>query len=211
MGELSARGRELTEKVRRSRADWRRWAEADSFADFAELTAGWLEGSVSVVPGYGGRLGERPDPETDELIPILAAACRAGFVTSGSQPGFAGEGFDGAHWCQRPAVDGFVHEEEVLARLSALALDQGMVIKYGVAGRRTRWDTAVPVSWREDFVTTSFGAVMSRHWIRSMYGDCPGVIDQLLVSWQVTIVDFRRGDHAALWEMLDEFSGRFAR
>ena len=83
-------------------------------ADLGELTARWLEGTIAsiptVMPGYG------PDEETADLIPVLAACNRAGYVTTGSQPGEKpGRGHDGRLWTQRAAVQGFAGAAAVAA------------------------------------------------------------------------------------------------
>jgi len=51
--------------------------------DLGELTARWLEGSVTSVPGTVPGYG--PDEETGLLVPVLAAANRR-FITSFSRP-----------------------------------------------------------------------------------------------------------------------------
>ncbi len=65
--------------------DAARWRAARTLADLGELTAQWLEGKIAsipaVVPGCG------PGEETAELIPVLAACNRAGYVTTVSRPG----------------------------------------------------------------------------------------------------------------------------
>jgi hypothetical protein len=81
-------------------ADARHWAQARTLRDLGVLTARWMEGDITYQPGYGAA---GPDEETDDLIPFLSAANRAGFVTTFSQPGQPAE--DG--WCQRATVEGF--------------------------------------------------------------------------------------------------------
>lgn len=59
------------------------WEQATTLHDLARLTADWLEGSPGEHPnGY-----DRPDDETESLIPTLARVNRAGFLTVNSQPG----------------------------------------------------------------------------------------------------------------------------
>lgn len=91
-----------------------RWRAARTLADLGELTARWLEGTIAsiptVMPGYG------PDEETADLIPVLAACNRAGYVTTDSQPGEKpGRGHDGRLWTQRAAVQGFAGAATVAA------------------------------------------------------------------------------------------------
>jgi hypothetical protein len=61
------------------------WAEARTLTDIGQLTAQWLEGTITHNPGYGGPGG--PDDETLALAPGLAIINRAGLVTDFSQPG----------------------------------------------------------------------------------------------------------------------------
>lgn len=76
------------------RTDRARWRAARSIADLGHLTALWLEGEVAshpscATPNFG------PDEETAHLVPVLAAANRAGYLTDNSQPGFIERGSDG--------------------------------------------------------------------------------------------------------------------
>jgi hypothetical protein len=61
------------------------WRAARTLPDLGNATADWLEGKTASQPGYAP--GHGPDTETTGLIPGLAAANRAGFVTRQSQPG----------------------------------------------------------------------------------------------------------------------------
>ena len=72
-------------KWRKSRADRRLWRQAESLPELADLMARWLEGELSMWPGYD----DWPDEETAELIPVLARANRAGL---GSSPAKASAG-----------------------------------------------------------------------------------------------------------------------
>ncbi len=92
---------------RMSKADRGAWQAARTLADLGELTARWLEGSIGSEPGYCGR----PAEETEDLVPVLAKLNRAGFVTSGSQPGLIEPGARGTLAEQRAAVDGFAGPE----------------------------------------------------------------------------------------------------
>jgi hypothetical protein len=56
------------------------WRTARTLADLGKLTARWLEGEITTTPSHLGP----PDSETTDLIPTLAAANRAGFVTDQS-------------------------------------------------------------------------------------------------------------------------------
>ncbi|WP_158687614.1 DUF6919 domain-containing protein [Streptomyces sp. AA1529] len=107
-----------------SRADRRTWADARTLNDLGQLMARWLEGDLKSWPGYAAGYG--PDEETRPLIRALAAANRAGFLTTCSQPGTDGTGYDGAHWRQRAAVDGFVADPDMLQRVRRAAQRHGL-------------------------------------------------------------------------------------
>lgn len=107
-----------------SRADRRTWADARTVADLGQLMALWLEGDLKSWPGYEAGYG--PDEETRPLVSALAAANRAGFLTTNSQPGTDGTGYDGARWRQRAAVDGFVSDPDMLQRVRRAAQRNGL-------------------------------------------------------------------------------------
>ena len=86
----------------------RAWREARSFAELCELGARFLEGELPFFPGWGA---PEPDEETDDLVSLLAAANRAGFLTLASQRGAPDEpGADGRTERRRAFVCGFAEE-----------------------------------------------------------------------------------------------------
>lgn len=143
-----------------SRADRRRWASARTLADLGELMALWLEGEIGSRPGYQPRCG--PDEETEHLVPVLAALCRAGYVTTCSQPGLAGPGYDGCWWQQRAAVELVVHGEDRRRRIIDAALDAGLVVLVNDHRRGGVQDARVPVTTRDGERVTFFGGRISR-------------------------------------------------
>lgn len=112
-----------------SRADRRAWAEARTVADLSQLMARWLDGDLKSWPGNAPGYG--PDDETRSLVPALAAANRAGFLTTCSQPGSDRAGFDGAHWRQRAAVEGLVADADMLRRVQRAAQRHGLRVTTG--------------------------------------------------------------------------------
>jgi hypothetical protein len=197
-----------------NRADRATWRAARTLADLGELTARWLEGEIRSQPGYADPApGEDwgPDPETRALVPVLAAANRAGFVTSGSQPGVSDLGYDGAWWSQRAAVEGFA-SDVTLARLRAVALAASLIV---IAHRPRRWRTtrcdAVCVTRRAGRDVTGFGVCLSRRHLRDSwvgYGVChPNAVAALCQAWQVTLVDPLWGRDSVLWPVLRAFAG----
>lgn len=191
---------------RMSRADRQVWQSATTLSDLGELTAQWLEGRIPSQPGYSPGYG--PDPETDDLIPVLAAVNRSGFVTECSQPGEDCTGYDGAHWRQRAAVEGFA-DERTLDWLATFMDVAGVDIRWSKP-RRKSFDhsTCIWVTEREGRGCTGFGTVMSAAQVESQYDDCsPAAIAALQDAWQVTIVDLEWGRNDRLWPALAGFAG----
>ncbi|MET9484781.1 hypothetical protein [Streptomyces sp. NPDC006638] len=110
---------------RMSPADARRWRKAGSFTDITELTARWLEGKIGSFPENLPNCG--PDEETRPLIPALTTLCRAGYLTTTSQPGLD-EVVGGRHWQQRAAVTGVVRDGALHRRLMKAARGAGLLV-----------------------------------------------------------------------------------
>jgi hypothetical protein len=193
--------------TRMSRADRRRWAAARTVPDLGRLIADWMEGSITSQPAYEAQFG--PAEETVELIPTLAAANRAGYLTDDSQPGHSGLGYDGAHWEQRAAVIGFVgHDDkrllDVLARTAKAA---GLIVVQRAASDRSR--DSIPVTTREGEVGTDYGHTFSARDLRHMWGHCcdPDAVRALIEATQVTLVDPKYGPQQRLWDVLADVAG----
>jgi len=187
-----------------NRADRQRWASARTLADLGNLTALWLEGEIASQPAYAAGCG--PAPETERLIPVLAACNRAGFVTNCSQPGYWGDGT----WDQRAAVEGSA-TPEVLGRILRETDGTGLIV---TAQRASRWCTgysrAYVVTWCQGRAYTSFGARLSRRHIRDPhvgYGIChPAAVSALCSALQVTVIDPQWGRNDLLWPALERFA-----
>lgn len=183
-----------------SRQDRDRWASARTLADLGELTARWLEGTVASQPGYCGP----SDIEDPALVPLLATLNRSGFVTTGSQIGECGDG-----WEQRAAVEGFA--SRLTAQTLAEAADcAGMIAVLHPAGSLPRWryryGKSVTVARVNGEHCTAFGVQVSRCHIRSPhlgYGIChPDAVRDLCSACQVTLIDPDWGRPDALWTAL---------
>ena len=183
------------------------WASARTLAELGELTARWLEGAIPSVPGYTGE----PDPETAELTPVLARLNRAGFVTTCSQPAFDGTGYDGAHWQQCAAVEGFTDSPDLVMRirqgeraygLAVIAHDPATLPRW-----RFRWGRETAATWRAGEEYTWFGVQIPRRYIRgSLFGGgicCRKGLDAFCSAWQVTVIDPERGRPDVLWRTLE--------
>jgi hypothetical protein len=192
-----------------NRADKKRWATARTLADAGALTAFWLEGAITQTPGHAAP----PCEETAELIPVLAAANRAGFVTDSSQPG-RGSALQSGEFTrpgmQRAAVQGFA-DDDVLRRLQCATAETDLIFLAHRAKRRMNYRTAVTVTLDDGEPFTSFGATLSRRQIRFSYWAChEDAQDALCAAWQVTVIDPEWGRNDRLWPALAAFAGLVA-
>ncbi|WP_149561539.1 DUF6919 domain-containing protein [Streptomyces cacaoi] len=142
-----------------SRTDRRHWKSARTTAALGELMAQWLEGSISSRPGYTPRYG--PEDETRPLVPTLAALCRAGYVTTCSQPGLVGWGADDAWWEQRAAVEGVVTDPVLLHRLVDAATTAGLLVRTIDYSRNAPGEAPIPVTTRNCETAGEFGGRIS--------------------------------------------------
>jgi uncharacterized protein DUF6919 len=185
------------------------WAAARTLADLGELTAQWLEGKIafvpSVVPGHG------PDEETGDLIPVLAACNRAGFVTHQSQPGEEpAPGHDGQMWVQRASVMGFAATATLDALRAQTAGTRLLLIAAPTDSSDRHWETQVCVTMDGDRENTWFGGQLARADIDDEvagYGGChPDAVEAILRAWEVTIIDPEWGRNDVLWPALQAFA-----
>ncbi|MFE4539632.1 DUF6919 domain-containing protein [Streptomyces scopuliridis] len=192
-----------------SRADRRAWKATTSVADLGGLMARWLEGEISSWPGYMPGYG--PDEETSELIPTLAAANRAGYVTIGSQPGIdPGPGYDGLIWSQKAAVEGLVRDYDLLRALTDAAYEAGLDIE--IADTLDTGERGITVTLRDGRPYTSFGGYIDganlRHIIWPGIGS--GALDDVFRAVRVTLAapEYGAAAGARVWEVLDSVVGR---
>ena len=189
-----------------SRADADAWEGARTLADLGELTAQWLEGRIASQPGYATGCG--PDPETAELIPVLAKINRAGFVTETSQPGFANlPGANGGSWSQRAAVEGYA-EPVVAGPLAERAREAELnVALFKAPVRRLRR------AEYEDFIVTlcdgqprtGLASQPRKSQQRDRYG-VTNALDEIRRAWQLTIASPDYAADTTLWDLLDEWA-----
>jgi hypothetical protein len=188
-----------------NRSDREQWASARTLADLGELTARWLEGDLASQPAYYGP----SDIEDPALVPLLAQLNRAGFVTNGSQAGESGLGYDGAHYEQRAAVEGFA-SPVMAARLMLAANEAGMIVVARDPASLPRWryrlGWSVTVTRVNGRHYTRFGVQLPRRHIRDRhigYGICGrDAVDALCGAWQVTLIDPEWGRPTLLWDVL---------
>jgi hypothetical protein len=185
-----------------SSGDRARWLSARTLADLGELTAQWLEGKILHSPSY-----PEPDPETTELIPVLAAANRAGFVTHQSQPGVP-RCADGS--AQRANVSGFAGPD-AFARLMTAASSADLIVTAARAldgSEERQFGPLFAITLDEGEEFTWDGIALSRSILHSDYRqEChPSVIDELCSAWQITLIDPAWGRNDVLWPVLKAFA-----
>ncbi|MER6807498.1 hypothetical protein ABT319_36645 [Streptomyces sp. NPDC000678] len=191
-----------------SRADRRRWKSARTVLDLGELMALWLEGEIASRPGYQPRFG--PDEETAHLVPTLAALCRAGYVTTCSQPGFAGTGADGLWWEQRAAVELVVTDPALFHRLVDAAHAAGLTVRINDHRRDGGvQEQPVVVTTRDGEPFTAFGGRISRADMAIQWpGLDRGLYDQVAHGTYVSVVAPEWGTAGErLWVILDFLTG----
>ncbi|GHB75906.1 hypothetical protein GCM10010331_74700 [Streptomyces xanthochromogenes] len=169
----------------------------------------WLEGHVASWPGYQPNWG--PDEETQELIPTLAAANRAGYVTIASQPGIGPvEGFDGQIWQQRAAVEGFVRNYDLLRALVDAAEKAGL--EHEIVDTLDTGERGIAVTQRGGKPYTTFGGYMSLAELRDTVwrGIGRGALDDVFRAVRVTLAAPEYGAAAGekLWSALNGVIGK---
>ncbi|MFE0448593.1 DUF6919 domain-containing protein [Streptomyces fungicidicus] len=87
---------------------------------------------------------------------------RPGYVTTCSQPGFAGTGADGLWWEQRAAVELVVTDHTLLPRLLGAARAAGMLVRVNDHRRGGVQDEPVVVTTRDGEPVTAFGGRIGR-------------------------------------------------
>lgn len=179
--------------------DLAHWRSARSLTDLGELTAKWLEGAIRSVPSVIPNCG--PDEETRSLIPVLAAANRAEYVTDFSQPGENNHGS-----VQRAAVSGYATTAAFTA-LVAAAAQTNLLITASRAGEKG-WRTVEVVSLDNGCEITWAGGAQSIAAIHELYGWCchEAAVEALRNAWQVTLIDPVWGRNDVLWPVLKAFA-----
>lgn len=183
-------------------SDRRRWRSARTLTDLGHLMAAWLEGDIATSPTYGDTA---PADETISLVPTLTAACRAGYVTTNSQPGQPPElGYAGRIWHQRAAVTGWIADEVLLGRIHHEAAAAGVLVVATAPGRSTRH--GIPAVTSDGETTLAFGSSPGhRRMISSVWGgSLNGTARRhLRAATILTLVDPEWGRNTVLWPLLN--------
>jgi hypothetical protein len=193
-----------------NRTDRERWRTATTLPALGELYAEFLEGHLPDAPGW---YGSGPDPETEPLVPTLAALNRAGYVTVESQPGdYASSPRGDRVWRQRAGVEGFADSLTLEWLAAALAgTDYLMIVQTTQARggsadpREINLNQGIAVTTRNGQPVTWYGRQLTRRFMRAeLFGRhlCGAALDILAAAWHVTIVD-PVWDRNTLWPVLE--------
>ncbi|MFF3843417.1 DUF6919 domain-containing protein [Streptomyces sp. NPDC001930] len=189
-----------------SRSDRRLWKSAVTLADLGERMARWLEGTIASRPGYAARYG--PDEETVHLVPTLAAACRAGYITTVSQPGLAETSAGGMRWEQRAAVTGLVTDPGLQDRLITAALEAGLVVLVDDYDTETYADPYIVTTVDGEPFTAFGGQVSHEDMAAEWHGLHPALASQTAGGTYVTLAAPEYGTAGErLWTLLDRLTG----
>lgn len=188
MTELDEHGRNLAER--------QLWSDVQDLAGMGGLMARWLEGDLTYQPAY---YGSAPDEETAELVPVLAALNRAGFVTEFSQPGIPLT--NGS--AQRAAVGGFCDDAMVL-NLMAATFGTDLVMLRFASGDTGEGSVVVTLDEREEY--TFLGRTEGPDDLEYGYGEdlSPAGLAALTSAWQVHLFDPVWGRNDLLWPLLTD-------
>lgn len=133
------------------------WRNARTIADVGQVMAHWLTGEVR---GWSGH-DDGVDSETLPLLPTLVALNRAGFVTTNSQPGYAGVGYGGAHWRQKAWVEGVIDARSpLLNRVVRTAQAAGLTVLRG-----NRHSGVTPLTDRNGELTAAISGKLPRNYL----------------------------------------------
>ena len=173
-------------------ADAAAWAQARSVRDLGQLGARWLEGDLRSQPAYAPGCG--PDEETLPYVPILAAANRAGFYTTGSEAPDAG--VPGLR--VNTSVNGFC-DDDVVYRMEDLLRGSGLRWSAQSGWTGVEWSENLRRGWWWGYSETD---------IRSFWQVChPTAVETLVHGWQVCVEDPEPGREDVLWPLLAGFGG----
>ncbi|THA53213.1 hypothetical protein [Streptomyces sp. A1136] len=186
-----------------NRADRRRWRAATTFSELAELTACWLEGDIRTHPGVKPNYG--PDDEAQPLIPLMATANRAGFLTDSFQPGHDAADYNGNLWEQRAAVTGFVADPELLTRLAESAERAGLLLLVQFPGDYQQRGLVVTRVNGMDY--TRYGRTWAPFELRGAWPSSlisQAAFEEVARAAQLTIAARAFEPSTNLWAVLDE-------
>jgi hypothetical protein len=183
-----------------NRADRKRWAACRTLDDLCAVTIAFLAGDVRETPEHGGP----PCEETAALIPVLAAANAAGYLTESSQPGVPLRDGSG----QRAAVSGYAGDEVKSALAAITSGTRLLCTAQRSSAVRVSYASATVVTMDDGRPFTEFGARLPRKELRYFYGDAchADAAEAVCAAWQITIIDPQWGRNDVLWPVLEKFA-----
>lgn len=189
--------RRLTEAENWGRA-WVAWQHAQTLTELGELVANWLEGNDPHQPMYIGT----PAPETQPLVPHLAAYNRRGFITHQSQPGSPLKN----GWAQRAWVHGF-GTADLADRIENALIDTDLIVCTTPPGGDNPTRICVTIGCGRAYTT---GGAMRASYLAEQYRDeIPAALPALLNAWQIEVIDPQWGRNDLLWGRLDQVMPAF--
>lgn len=176
------------------------WRKPTTISELGELMAQWLEGGITYQPGYGA---STPDPETADLVEVLAAVNRAGVFTTFSQPGMPLA--DGS--AQRASLDGFC-TEQVADRLRIATRDTDLAALIFPPGSQSDGQVVVTINGGQEI--TWLGRTLDVDNLYHVYGDdlSEAGAEALCNAWQLHIIDPVWGRNDLLWSLLRRFASQ---
>ena len=166
------------------------WRNATSFLELRELNARFIEGDLKFHPDYSG---DGLNSESDPIAKYLAAFSRAGFLTTGSQPGVSGPDYK-----QRAWVEGFA-SERVALRLERLDLISSLYVM--VATPRDDAGTRIAVTVDRFRKFTEAGCVEWKYALQEFEKECSEeALNALKSSYYACVIDLEWGRENYLWE-----------
>ncbi len=180
------------DSMRMPKGDLVFWRACLNIRDLGKAGAMYLEGKLKSQPGAAPLTPV--DDETAPILPALIAANRAGFFTTGSQPGGMCQ-----EWPRQAYVIGFADLRAMRALHELLTNEPRLAWRI----RRTFewWDRAAAGE------TIHFG-VLRRGTVEGTYGDVcsePAVV-ALVNGYQIVIEDPQSGRDDVLWPLLERFA-----
>ncbi|MFH8627777.1 DUF6919 domain-containing protein [Streptomyces vietnamensis] len=174
------------------------WRDTRNIDDLGRNMALWLEGRGTPWPGY---LDTFVDDETRHLLPTLIDLNRAGFLTTNSQPGLEGRGYDGAHWRQKAYLEGVIDSRSaLLGRVMRASQAAGLIV---IRGTR-RPSCPVPFTDRNGEPVAGISAGVPRNQLsRDWHGIGRQALRELRkYGARLTVVDPVWGRDDRLWPAL---------
>ncbi|ABK04561.1 hypothetical protein Arth_3183 [Arthrobacter sp. FB24] len=172
------------------------WRNCTTLEGACELTARWLEGTLSYVPGYAA---PQYAGENGPMSEALAAINRLGFLTDDSQPGAEMSGGHG----QRAFVTGRCTEQSA-AIISAVLVETDLVVLVFPPGESGTGQICVTLDGAREF--TWLGSSGGPSYAHETYTDWTNetLAKSLAECWELQIFDPVWGRNTKLVPLLQK-------